>query len=790
MNYFLASILAVISMLGIGAVGSSQSLDSQSVNKQWNANWIAASSDNGTSYGVYYFRKNANLEKKPERFVIHVSADNRYKLYVNRKLVSLGPARCDTYFWNFETVDLAPYLKKGKNNITALVWNEAQYRPEAQITVQTAFILQGNTLSEEILNTDESWKCIRDKGYSPLLGIFAAGVGEMVDMNQSVMDWNNPDFDDSTWPAAVTLFQGHLKGDMDLSGSWMLVPSGLPQMELSYQRIPGLRKVEGIHVPTSFPSTKVSVTIPSNTTVKMLFDQSYLTNAYLTLNFSHGKDATIGLKYAESLLDEFTSYGARKGNRNEVEGKIFHGRKDSLISNGENGQSYTTLYWRTFRYVQLNIQTHDEPLVLDDIYGTFTAYPFRQEAIFETDNSEIKQMLKIGWRTAQLCAMETYWDCPYYEQLQYIGDTRIQAMISYYNSSDDRLARNALTLMDHSRLPEGVTFSRYPTKSTQIISTFSLWYIGMLHDYWMYRPDQEFVKEKLSGERAILEFFGKYQQPDGSLKDTPYWNFVDWANGKDWFIGAPPKGVDGSSAIIDMQLLWAYQWAAAMESKLGLPVYSKLYSEKAAQLKETIVSKYWDSSRKLFSDTKEKSLFSQHANSLAILTGLVQKQDMQSVCQSLLNDKSLTKCTLYFKYYMHQALVQGGLGNDYVEWLDVWRNSMKMGLTTWPEVSNLEFTRSDCHAWSSSPNIEFFRTVLGIDSNAPGFSSIKIEPHLGTLTNVSGEIPHPGGKIVVEYVLENGKWKIEISLPVNTSGILVWKGKTYKLKADNNSFLI
>jgi alpha-L-rhamnosidase len=78
-----------------------------------------------------------------------------------------------------------------------------------------------------------------------------------------------------------------------------------------------------------------------------------------------------------------------------------------------------------------------------------------------------------------------------------------------------------------------------------------------------------------------------------------------------------------------------------------------------------------------------------------------------------------------------------------MNWLDVWRNNIKMGLTTWAEISDLEHNRSDCHAWGASPNIEFFRTVLGIDSYAPGFSKVKIEPHLGKMENASGEIPHP-----------------------------------------------
>lgn len=113
-----------------------------------------------------------------------------------------------------------------------------------------------------------------------------------------------------------------------------------------------------------------------------------------------------------------------------------------------------------------------------------------------------------------------------------------------------------------------------------------------------------------------------------------------------------------------------------------------------------------------------------------------------------------------------------------------------MGLTTWTEDSNVEYTRSDCHAWGSSPNIEFFRTVLGIDSYAPGFSKVKIEPHVGKLTDLGGEIPHPNGKIAVSYKLDRSKWTISISLPTKTSGILIWKGQVYVLKAGDNKWRI
>lgn len=762
----------------------------------WSARWIAPPNETGREYGVYYFRKILSLDAKPASFLVKVSADNRYKLYINGTLVSLGPARGDTYFWNYETVDLAPYLATGKNIIAAVVWNDAEYRPEAQISLKTGFILQGNSPAEEILNTGNTWKCLRDNAYGPLTGVgygtyYVAGPGELVDMNKTVKGWMQPGFDDTAWPIAATMDYGKPKGTADAFG-WMLVPSSIPQMERTYQRIPVLRKAVAVDVPPAFPATKTAVTIPANTAATLLLDQTYLTDAYLTLNFSNGKNAGISLTYAESPFLSL-NHGMDKGNRNDVDGKIFAGRKDSLISDGSAGQTFTTLSWRTFRYIVLKVQTKTEPLIIDDIYGTYTGYPFQFNAKFDAGypsqlnakfnfaTPELQKILEVGWRTARLDAVETYMDCPYYEQLEYVGDTRIQALVSYYNSGDDRLARNALNLMDHSRIAEGLTQSRHPSYSPQIISTFSLWYIGMLHDYWMYRPDSNFVKDKLPGVREVLNFFSKYQQADGSLKDTPYWTFVDWVNDKGWESGMPPKGHNGNSAIMDLQLLWAYQLAAEMESKMGLPDFAMLYRKKAAQLKNIIQNKYWDPVKNLYGDTEDKDLFSQHTNSLAILTGMVKGTEANGLSKKLLADTTLTQCTIYFKYYLHQALVKGGLGNGYVDWLDIWRKNIADGLTTWAEISDLEHNRSDCHAWGASPNIEFFRTVLGIDSYAPGFSKIKIEPHLGKLKNVNGEIPHPNGKISVSFQFNKGLEEIKISLPPKTTGIFIWKGKSYPL---------
>ncbi len=773
-------------------VSQAQELSDKILQKNWRAQWITVPEASPEGYGVYYFRKSFDITEVPESFPIHVSADNRYKLYVNEKLVSVGPARGDLLHWNFETIDLATYLKVGKNVIAAKVWNEGEWRPLANISAQTAFILNGGNSDAVVVKTGENWKCFRDEGYAPIPVImntaFFAGPGELVDMNKSVSGWEKISFNDSEWTNAEVLGNGMPKSKLGYGrpNSWMLVSSSLPQMELTYQRLKAVRKSEGVKVPAVFPKEKSQFTIPANTQCSIVLDQEELTNAYLTLNFSKGKNSAISLDYAEGL---FTKY-PHKGNRNEIDGKIFIGKKDSIISNGGQDQQFTTLSFRTYRYIQLKVKTQNEPLVINDIYGTYTAYPFELHASLDTDNKELKQIFDIGWRTARLCAYETYMDCPYYELLQYIGDTRIQAMVSLYNSGDDRLVKNFINQIDYSRQPEGITMSRYPSSMPQYITPFSLWYIGSVYDYMMYGSDLGFVKGKLNGIRQILEYFEQFQQEDGRVKDLPWWNFTDWVNVKGWPLGARKAGKDGCSALIDLQLLMAYQAAADLEKELGFKEIYQSYLQKVEKLKAAIKANYWDGSKQLYADESEKTLFSQHANAMAILTGVTTKEESVHLGKQLLTDSTLAPASIYFKYYLHQALTKAGYGDQYTEWLDIWRENIKLGLTTWAEDSGVERARSDCHAWGASPNIEFFRVILGIDSDAPGFSKVKIEPHLGDIKEIGGEMPHPNGIIKVHYAKSRDKLKTVISLPENTTGRFIWCGKEYNLKEGENSLVL
>ena len=757
--------------------------------KPWSARWITVPNSSPYDYGVYHFRRTLELTAPPSSFVVHVSGDNRYQLFVNGERVVWGPARGDLNHWRYETVDIARYLRVGKNVLAAVVWNFGQYAPEAQVTDRTAFLLQGDAEAERIVDTNEQWKCARNSAYEPLhythgqmRGYFVAGPADKVDGVRYPWGWEQPDFDDSAWARAQTdgRWQGAPRDSRDAPNRWLLVPRNIPLEEERLERLASTRQSSGVNVPASFPQQPSAFTVSANTKARILLDQSHLTTAYPELIVSGGKGAVIEVGYAESLFESGGTGGA-KGNRNEVEGKTFVGYYDVFIGDGGPHRMYRPLWWRTYRYVEIKIETKSEPLTIEDFRGIYVGYPFEFKAEFDAGSQRLNKILEVGWRTARLDAHETYMDCPYYEQLQYVGDTRIQALVSYYNSGDGRLARNAISQVNDSRTAEGATMSRAPTRQQQYIPPFSLWWIGMVHDYWMYQDDEPFVREMLPGVRSVLSFFARYQKPNGSLGRVPWWNYVDWA----WRnSGVPPMEADGSSAALDLQLLLAFDWAADIEESLGSKWQATDFREAANKLRAAIKQLYWDESRRFFADTPSKKEFSQQANSLAVLARVVEGDDARDLVNRMLADLSLTQCTYYFRHYLHSAVNQVGEGDRYLDLLDEWDKMLARGLTTWAETP--EPTRSDCHAWSSSPNFELFRTVLGIDSAAPGFKRVVIRPYPGKLARVSGSIPHPSGEIAVKLDRSSGKLEAEVSLPPNVTGEFIWNGERRALGPGTN----
>ena len=779
-----------IALLFAMEIRASAQLPPEALRGLWKAQWITSPSAPLRDSVVLHFRKLFDIPQSPEHFVVHVSADAQFVLFINQQEIGRGPARSDLAHWRYETYDLAKFLHAGKNEISATVWNFGVV-PLAQITDKTGFALQGDTSSEEIVNTDNSWEVEEEKGIQTLptppdieKSYYVAEPAEHIDASLFDWSWNNVASSHGQWQKPVAMGFASLRGAVLQNNNWQLVPDPLPPMQLEATPAGRVVRTIGIQLPAGFPGSPLE--IPAHAKVTLLLDQAHLITAYPELTVTGGAQSTIRVTYAEALFDS----RGQKGNRNEIADKKIVGIFDEFLPDGAQERRFMPLVWRTWRYLQLDFSTADQPLHVDNLRCWFTAFPFEERARFSSDDPSLSPIWEIGWRTARLDAHDTYMDTPYYERMQYIGDTRIQALISYVVAQDDRLARQAIQAFNDSRVPDGLTRSRYPSSVTQMIPTFSLLWIGMLHDFWMYRGDDEFVKEQIAGTRTVMDWFLDKQRPDGLLGKVPWWPFVDW--GKDFAFGMPPQDVNGGSSPITLQYIEALRYAAELESLFGDRIRAQRYRQAESRAAAAIRKLCWNDSYGLIADTPAQKHYSQHANILGVWLDVIPVEKQKDVLTKILSTSDpgfttsgsvpeMTIATYYFRFYLARALDHAGLGDRYLDLLKPWRDMVAMGLTTWAEQP--EPTRSDAHAWSAHPNFDFLTIIAGIRPKTPGFSSVTIEPHLGHLSNVVSAVPTPRGTIDASFRSSPTGVDAEIALPRNMTGDFVWKGKAIVLHA-------
>jgi len=763
-----------------------------SLKHAWTAQWITHPTESTLDYGVFHFRNNLKLESVPSRLIIHVSADNRYRLYVNGQYVCMGPAIGDIDHYRYETVDIAPFLKSGENVIAAAVINFGEYRRAAQQTFQTAFILQSDEF-EGIgpqLNTGSGrWKIIRNPAYThipftsdSLNAYYSAGPGEAVNAESYPWGWEWPDFDDSEWmdpkPGTVefAVGRGFLYGS-----TWFLVPRQIPFLKEVNERFSKIARLENLDQVNPFIWESEEALIPANTSLRILLDNQVHTTGYPELIISKGKGAKIKITYAEALF-----LGDSKGNRDVVEGKEILGYYDIIAPDGGKLRKYKPFSRKTFRYVQLDIETSDEALIIHDYFNVKTTYPFDEKAFFKSMDPKLDKIWDMAWRTIENSSGENFFD-PYYEQLNYIGDARIEALVSIYVSGDDRLMRKAIQQFDDSRLPMGLTQSRYPSYIVQVIPTYSLLWIGMIHDYLMYADDPEFIKQFLPGIKTVLGWFADRLDSTGMLTDLEWWNFTDWAEG--FANGIPPGADNGYSANVALQYVYALQNAVDLFTYFGAHEEAAKYHNLKRSVQKATMERCYESSSGLISETPEKKLYSQHTNIWAILTNTIPEDQQQGLMEKILQEEHLIQSTIYFKFYLFRALQKAGMGNQYLEMLGPWERMLENGMTTFGERDINP--RSECHGWSASPCFDLLHTVAGIFPGSPGFETVIIQPNPGELESIDVAFPHPKGMIRMSLKKEgNAGIKGEISLPDSLSGSFLWGETRIDLSEDLNRITV
>ena len=726
-----------------------------------------------------FLRRAFDIDSVPASARAFVTADSRYRLYLNGSPLGRGPLKGTLAHYFFEEYELAPLLRRGRNVLAAdVVWFGHQTPLSEEHSGFAGFLLQGP--EEWGIDTPGAWKARSDSSttwdrtpYTSNAHIFLAGM-ERVDGRSFPSGWERPDFDDSSWPTAA--FAAPIDapgGDPDRGLIWTLRPAETPALVEEPRRFVEARVGAGV--------AAAGWTLGPGEGGEIVLDAGALTTGFPTLAFSGGAGRTVELVYAECVLkrtdykpDDDSPYlwggggRLRKGIRDDrsVADAVFHGYQDTVILPGDDF-SYEPHHWRTFWYLVVRVPPGDTEFVLRDAAYRFTTYPQEQKASFDAppDAPDVAKMWDISWRTLQLCSHETYEDCPGYEQLNYLLDARNEALISLAVAGEADLPRRTIRLFRDTLRPDGMLASRTPSQKGQTIPIFALWWVRMLLDYWDWvgERDAAFVHECLYAADGVLGYFRARLRADGFVGELPYWNPV---GGED----APGTDLDpairaGGSTYVTALYLMAVNAALRLHAEAGHPEDAARWRGVRKRLIGAVRSA-WSPARGVFAErtSHPDEPVSQHTQAMAILTGAATGSQARRVVRSLEAGVPAARMTRQQGLPFAEAMYAAGRYDLAArQYLSEYRRQMDLGLTTWLE--GRENGRSDCHAWSAWLPVELLRSVLGIRPARPGFAEIEIAPAAPVFSQASGTMPTPAGEVRVAWRREERGFSLEADAP-------------------------
>lgn len=756
-------------------------------------------------YQVRYFRRTFTVADPAQVHLrVALSADSRYLFYCNGTFIGRGPAKGDITHHFYDTFDLTRHLRAGRNVLAALVLDMSRvaHRPAllgppcSVMTYTGGFVLEGalQDLSgavTEDLRTDDRWKVAVDKAhhfqnenttFEGYLGYFEHRHAALVPTG-----WNSADFDDSAWPAAHVLFKAELKENRrDPASPYGLMPRMIPMLEEGEPaRFPDAYQSGGAAVSADWQallSEDRPLTLPAGATVDLVLDFQKLTTAFPHLVVSGGAGSTVRLTYAEVLRLAWKTPGAKMIGKqqslanlashfaDESRGWTFDRRGEvtgwcDIFELSGRDEVIEPLHWRAFQFIGLRITVGAEPLTLRAVKHRFTAYPYHVKATFRCSDPALEKIWEVGLHTMRMCSHETFEDCPHYEQMQYAGDTMITSKLGMLTTGDCQLTRQALYHFDWSRITDGLTTARYPSRLLQVLPAWSIHWITAVKDYYLVTADLATLADLQPGMRAVLDWYRRHTNADGLPSKLPYWNMTDWCPW--WPRGVVPGADDGATCIHSAQYINALDELAWMSGELGLSAESQALRDEAARLRPVAHAQFWSESEGLYFDRPGGPEVSQYGNAWAIVAGIAGPAQCDRIFARFPYDEKLAPGSFFWLHFGFTAMAKAGRYGNISEHLGPWHESISYGLSTFVEENS--YWRSMCHAWSAHPILEFQQRILGITPAKPGFEAIAITPHLAGLTHAAGSLCTPRGLVEVAWRAEAGKFTLEATVPGGVS---------------------
>jgi len=770
--------------------------------------WITLPGLDKSQPAVLSFRLDFTLIKNDE-FTLHVSGDNQYLLWIDGECAGRGCEMKSPENWYFESYEIT--AGKGSHVLHALVWNYGSLSPENRVSIFPGFILvPDHNHTQQFATGIAPWKVKRTDGinFQPILkkklGVYITAppcevrtCGDFY-RDEPVHTWNEPltlgpGIDGTLRKDTVvhclvpTLIQGMHAASVP-PGKAVYLSSGTEKDGYIGETADMSGELNNIN----YLLNVQSLTFEPLTVRRIIFRLDTYVCGFACLSVKGGRGTRIRITWAEAAFTHPDK--PEKSNRDEITGKYLRGLSDEFVLDGE-ARELSPLSWRPGRFIELVINTGNESLFLEKFIITETRYPLEQDGNFRCNRHEVNEIIPLCFRTLQVSAHDNFIDCPYYEQLPYTGDGRLECLANLVICNDDTLVKKMILLFEGSRDLNGFTMASWPRMIRQVIPSFSLSWIAIIYDYALWRSDRGLISQMLPSVRNLLDNFMANMNREGLLRgfDTA-WNFIDWVD--EWAQGecahTPPGMQNGVNVTFNWLFIYILGLAAELESYAGDPYIAQRWEKTAEDMAAKLIFHYWDTKRKLFTEDDSEKSFSEHAQILAVLSNRLHEKYLIQIKESLFAGTDLAKCSIFFKHYLFEACRVLSLPENIFSGLKLWNSFIKQGLKTAPETPvNKTFNqRSDCHGWGAHPLYHLISNIAGIRPAEMGFKKVHIEPMPGDLSEIDAECVHPQGKISVSFRKTKEKINCTVSLPENLPGDFRYLDFQRNLKAGAQTFEI
>ncbi len=477
---------------------------------------------------------------------------------------------------------------------------------------------------------------------------------------------------------------------------------------------------------------------------------------------------------------------------------------------------------RGFRYLSVTLRELSAPLKIRHVDTLLSTYPVAHVGSFACSDETLSKVWEVAAYTVQLCMLDTYVDCPAYEQVYWVGDARNSALVNAvaFGAFDltehcVRLAGQSLSeRMDvvkpaHLERPHLVT-SHVVSGWFNEIPMWSFLWVWMAWEHFWHTGDRDAlgafygdVKECLARCEGFLSERDLFDIPD-------VWNLVDWA----------AQDLESYGEVVSNTVLLAQSVsvAARMAEALGRADEAERYTRLGERLREAVNAYGWSEAHVGYVDTvRDEAAFARHrarcarlgrdpgtlgafqaktrisepTNTLVLLCSAVPEARREAVMRFVLAakegqfvgsspdfaplgnpDEVVPVGSPWFLFFTLEALFDAGYAEDAMTILrEQWNRMLEKGATTfWEtfpgEIGSGHWSRSLCHGWSAAPAYFLSTQVLGVTPTAPGYQKVRIAPKPFHLSWARGQVPTPLGPIYVAWQLDDaGKIVIEYGAP-------------------------